>query len=360
MANGGGASGSDSSVGSDRETIPIVVRHDFGFHVSVPIVWFLEYLPRASMKGGQVSYSTPGGNVVFISFGPLGEVARRFGTLDEYRNASIARMRTQANIKGVLAVSRELSVCGHRAILSNFQGSTPSGEFAEIWSVDLWCDKSDRYFSFYGDYSHKEEFRDFQSAFTSVAQSLVCHERPDEPELPSWEWADLGFNTKSKLWFLDLFNFSGLVGTYHAVNIISKNGSAVQYQWPQRGGRPMWHVRERYSAQDISKISYDEQGTLVVERSLEATTREQAPEAFDSITYAYSLSTSRGFVEFRDADDVVVKRIDNRWIAVENLTHRTVGTYPNIRLTAKRKDIDSILVTNTCIVIEGKSSPQPG
>ena len=108
-----------------------------------------------------------------------------------------------------------------------------------------------------------------------------------------------------------------------------KNGSAVQYQWPQKGERPIWHVRERLSARDVTDIEYDdEKGTLVVHSAVKAAPREEAPEHFDSITYAYSLADARGFVEFRDAHGAVLKKIEGRWIAVESLTHRTVGTYP--------------------------------
>ena len=47
-------------------------------------------------------------------------------------------------------------------------------------------------------------------------------------------------------------------------------------------------------------------------------------------------------MEFRDAHDAVLKKIEGRWIAVEGLTHRTVGTYPDIRLSARKEDIGSI------------------
>ena len=120
----------------------------------------------------------------------------------------------------------------------------------------------------------------------------------------------------------------------------------------------MWHVRERISARDVTDIEYDdEKGTLVVQNTTGAAPGEQVPEDFDSITYAYSLTDARGFVEFRDGDGAVLKKIEDRWIAVENLTHRTVGTYPDIRLSAKKEDIRSITVTGTCVVIRGKPGP---
>ncbi len=117
----------------------------------------------------------------------------------------------------------------------------------------------------------------------------------------------------------------------------------------------MWHIRERIFPREVKKIGYDEQGGLVVEHVIDSREREQVPSDFVSITYAYSLTTSRGFVEFHDRDDNITKRIDDRWIAVENLTHNTVGTFPNIRLKARKEDIENIVITSTCIVIQGKT-----
>jgi hypothetical protein len=347
-------SGTGSSVTTDRGVVSTVARHDFDFRLTVPSVWLVEHSPSATMKGGQVFYSTPGGNVFFVSFGNLTELAKRFRTLGDYRDASIARIQTQANISGRLVVSRELRIRGHGAILSNFRGITETGGIADVWSLDLWCDVKDRYYSLYGDVVRSEEFPDFPSLFESTAQSLVCHRPPPGSSPRQWEWADLGFNTKSKVWFLELFNHSGMIEAYQASDIVLKRGSASQYQWPQKGERPMWHVRERISARDVTGIEYDEEGKLLVQNAMDAASREQVPEDFDSITYAYSLADARGFVEFRDGDGTLLKKIDGRWIAVENLTHRTVGTYPNIRLSAKKEDIGSITVTGTCIVIQGK------
>ena len=126
------------------------------------------------MKGGQVFYSTPGGNALFVSFGNLTELAKqsKSGLLNDYRDASIARLRAQANISGRLVVSKELTIGGHRAILSNFRGITETGGVADVWSLDLWCDVKDRYYShFYGDVVRREEFPDFPSLSSSPRPS---------------------------------------------------------------------------------------------------------------------------------------------------------------------------------------------
>jgi hypothetical protein len=308
------------------------------------------------MKTGQVAYKTAGDNLFLVAFGELADLAKSFATLDQYRNASLARLQDKGHITGKLVLSKELRICGHRAILSNLQGNNSAGAFVDVWSVDLWCHPMNRYYSVYGDFSNREEFPQILPTFSSFAQSLVCH--GPKPGLPSqsWAWADLGFNTRSGVWFLSLFDYSGFIEDYQAPEIILKGDSGVQYQWPESGEKPMWHIRERIFSGEVGSIDYDEHGNLVVERAASTNApSEEAPENFDSITYAYSLSTAMGFIEFRDGGKVV-RRIDNRWIAVENLAHRTVGKFPNIRLMAKQEDIKNIIVTDTCIVIQGKTS----
>ena len=171
-------SGTGSFVTTDKGVVPTVARHDFGFRLTVPLGWLVEHSPKATMKGGQVFYSTPGETRSLSPLGTSPSSSKRFRTLNGYRDASIARLQAQANISGRLAVSKELMIRGHRAILSNFQGTTGTGGIADVWSLDLWCDVKDRYYSLYGDVVRSEEFPDFASLFESTARSLVCHGSP--------------------------------------------------------------------------------------------------------------------------------------------------------------------------------------
>ena len=69
-------SGTGSFVTTDKGAVPTVARHDFGFRLTVPSGWLVEHSPKATMKGGQVFYSTPGGNALFVSFGNLTELVQ--------------------------------------------------------------------------------------------------------------------------------------------------------------------------------------------------------------------------------------------------------------------------------------------
>ena len=167
-----------------------------------------------------------------------------------------------------------------------------------------------------------------------------------------WLWADVGFDTTKKLWFLNLLNNKGTTQTYIARNIILKNGNGVQYQWADNRG-DFWHIRERIYAADVRSITYDKDGNLVVDSIDIEAPDELIPDNYAYLTYAYSLKTSRGFVEFFDKDGKLLRRINERWIIVEGLDRKTTGEYPRIRLRVERADVKKIVVTRTAAIITG-------
>lgn len=171
-----------------------------------------------------------------------------------------------------------------------------------------------------------------------------------------WTWGDLGFDIAKKLWFVDLQDYKGSVKLFPAKNVILKDGAGIQYQWPDKGPREFWHIRERFYVNEVKSIGYDEDGVLVVEFLKVEAVDEEVPQDFSYLIYAYSLRTSRGFVEFYDSNNKVLKAIHEKWILVEDLTRRTVGEFPAIRLRVESKDIKKIVVTKTAIILRGNLS----
>ena len=94
----------------------------------------------------------------------------------------------------------------------------------------------------------------------------------------------------------------------------------------------------------------------MVEYDAEVPPAEEVPSEYDTVTYAYSLANAKGFIEFRDKENNVIKRIGDKSIAVEGLTHKTVGAFPNIRLSARKEDVANIIITRTTIVIQGRKT----
>jgi len=144
-----------------------------------------------------------------------------------------------------------------------------------------------------------------------------------------------------------------MVQIFIARNIILENGYGVQYQWPDEGPRAGWHVRERIYANEVNSIDYDTNGNLVVSSVKVVAVDEDVPQNYSYLCYAYSLKTSRGFVEFYDVNNKLLKRISEKWIIVENLSRKTIGEFPNIRLRVERQNVKKIVVTKSAVVIEG-------
>ena len=79
-----------------------------------------------------------------------------------------------------------------------------------------------------------------------------------------WEFADLGFDTGKKLWFVQFYNgVNENVGTYFARSVDITGGWAAQYQWKDAKGAPFWHVRERFYATEIERLSIDPGGGTI-------------------------------------------------------------------------------------------------
>jgi hypothetical protein len=169
-----------------------------------------------------------------------------------------------------------------------------------------------------------------------------------------WEWGDIGFDTKRKLWFAALFNETGKVEWHYAKNIVLDHISSIQYQWPHPG-KNSWHVRERIFAENVKQIDYDEKGNLVIKFLPIFVHKESVPANYSYISYAFSLHTSKGFIDFYDENHKLVTTLSNKWIIVEDLKRRTIGEFPNIRLRVEKKDVKEIIITQTTAIIIGNT-----
>jgi len=185
-----------------------------------------------------------------------------------------------------------------------------------------------------------------------------------------WEFADIGFDTQKKLWFVQLFDsVNANVGFYTAKNIIMMGGCAIQYQWKDMQGRPFWHVRERFLASEVEGFHIDMRGNLVVNfkknNGAETADAEDVPSMYSFLQYAYHLTSKEtpaasdmapmGFVEFCNENGTVLKRLNNKWIIVEDANRKTVGEFPKVRIRIDFKDITRIVVTRSAVVITGKT-----
>jgi hypothetical protein len=217
---------------------------------------------------------------------------------------------------------------------------------------------------------------DQDGALSSSSPGSVSAE--DVPSnVGKWEFADVGYDTAKGLWFLQLFNDANEdVGILHAKSIELVNGTAIQQQWKDGRGKRFWHVRERLFASEPANFSIDNGGNLEVrfetlakadKTALDHRDRpeEGIPEGFSYLLYAYHLRSNegkeapRGFVEFFDSNERRIATLENRWIIVEDVSRKTVGEPPSLRLRIERDSVARILLTSTVVVIMGREARPP-
>lgn len=212
-------------------------------------------------------------------------------------------------------------------------------------------------------------FRTFVSESSADAQAVssaatAASSSGDDQKF--WEFADLGFDTEKKLWFVQFYNAKNVnVGTYFARTVDITRGRAAQYQWKDARGAPFWHVRERFYATEIEKMAMDPAGgviTVVFKEEETDGAEGKIPASFAYLLYAYHLTSKEtgerapmGFVEFYDANGSSLGRVDNRWIIIEGVNRRTTGEYPGVRIRIEGNDVGRITVTQTAIIIQSKS-----
>ena len=174
-----------------------------------------------------------------------------------------------------------------------------------------------------------------------------------------WEFADLGFDTSKKIWFLQLSDTRNRnVGMYYAREVVLNGGSGIQYQWKDTQDNTFWHVRERFFSDELDGFTLDSRAHLTINFRGEKPSTESIPENYAYLQYAYHLfpdkgPAPKGFVEFCNERGQVVRTLDNKWIVVEDLCRKTTGELPKIRLRVQKRDISHVVVTKSTVIIVG-------
>jgi len=168
-----------------EEVAPIVGKEKFalyGIELEIPGDWRVEFNPKGTRKKADVVFQSPEGNRFFVSWGPLSDAQRKFKTLEEHRDFGIQRVKKGPDVKSVeVSDLRELSVDGHRALLSHVDAKIQRGMMSrgfsrrDIWSIHFYCPEMSRYYVVYSMQRNADEFEDLSSIFRSLADGMKCH-----------------------------------------------------------------------------------------------------------------------------------------------------------------------------------------
>lgn len=164
------------------------------------------------------------------------------------------------------------------------------------------------------------------------------------------------------MWFLELRDGKGRpAGMIGGKSVELHDGTTFQAEWPDENvdnPKHFYHVRERFRSSDVRSIGIDEEDRVMVDfrRGKEPTSEPPTPldEGTAQLDLAFSLATGQGFVEQLDFEGRVVKRLAEKRIITENLTQRTAGKFPQIRMRSEAHDVAGLVITGTSCIIVGR------
>ncbi len=154
----------------------------YGFEITIPSGWRVEFNPKGTREKGDVVFQSPKGNRFFISWGKLEDALKKFKSLEEHRDNSISQLKKGTGVKDVKVTDlREIQVCGHRGLMSHVTAEIQSGMMSrkvsekKLWAMHLHCPVMARYYVLFDTERDPDEIEDMDGAFDSFAKSVVCH-----------------------------------------------------------------------------------------------------------------------------------------------------------------------------------------
>jgi hypothetical protein len=186
--------------------------------------------------------------------------------------------------------------------------------------------------------------------------------------MKNYLYIDVGYNTQVGKWFADFNDYYQRNAGYMLGNSIEIiDGTTFQAEWPDstketiERRNPFFHIRERIWSENIKNISIDSDDNIQIccVRGKEANSEPPTPvldidKNTIAIEIAYAIRTSNGFINFVDDKRNVIKQLLNKRIITENLYQKTVGTFPDIRLTTPVSSIAGLIVSGSTCIIVGK------
>jgi hypothetical protein len=157
----------------------------YGFRTVCPSTWRIEFDPKSDRSRGDVAFKSVERSNVFLSWGPLERVKKKFSSLEDHVKDSVDRVKRNPRAKRVEIVeTKELMIESHRALytLIKVSFSTPSivpfskgkDETQEVRSMHLHCEASGRYYVMFGQIA-LDKSQEYKEVFDKMMESFKCH-----------------------------------------------------------------------------------------------------------------------------------------------------------------------------------------
>jgi hypothetical protein len=155
----------------------------YGFAIDYPQECRVEFNSKSRRETGDVVFRFPENNRIYLSWGELEKVTKRFGSPEEHANYSLDAMEKGKNVRNFQRLFRDtVPLHSHSSSVNKvkFDERTPSllarskPMPREAYSMHVHCDKSNRYFVLYTMASADEGIR-FSRIMESMRESFRCH-----------------------------------------------------------------------------------------------------------------------------------------------------------------------------------------
>jgi len=156
----------------------------YRFSMDYPSVCRFEFNPKTKREKGDIVIHFPDREKVFLSWGELAVVMKKYPSADAFASHSIKSMSKSRNISKTDKVEEKpLTVNSHEAFYNKvqFHESTQMGFFGKgrtnvrtTCSVHLYCPTSSRYFVIYALLTPNAP-EDFDKLFLEMVASFRCH-----------------------------------------------------------------------------------------------------------------------------------------------------------------------------------------
>jgi hypothetical protein len=154
----------------------------YGFTIDYPEDCRVEFNSKSRREAGDVVFRLPENIRIYLSWGELEKVSKRFASPEEHANYSLDAMEKGKNVKNFERVSRDsIRLHSHRSAVNKVRFDEKTLTlFArgkdlprEAYSLHIHCDKSKRYFVLYT-MAPAKEIR-FEKIMESMRESFKCH-----------------------------------------------------------------------------------------------------------------------------------------------------------------------------------------
>ena len=155
----------------------------YGFSIDYPPVCRIEFNPKTRREKGDIVIHFPDREKVFVSWGQLASVLKKFPGAKEFADHSIKSMSKSRNIgKTDRLTENTLRVNSHIAYYNKVQfQETAMGFFGKgrtnartTCSAHLFCEPTSRYFVLYALLTAGAP-EDFDQLFLTMVQTFRCH-----------------------------------------------------------------------------------------------------------------------------------------------------------------------------------------